>query len=240
MTAPAEDDDRPEREPASLRNLWLTWLLATVGMAIYAGGAEIEAHTESEPMLLVAGNEIVLDVTRLFANPLQLDIDVRTPGCAARPDGAAVMAAVAPPRDGLLRLKPDASARFEVQGADGRPVTFELMPPTGNCIGTLRRLTTNLAVEPGVYRWPPPFDTPQVMLEPGFNSVRVKVLRVDKAIEGQPAQLYALASVRVTGSQPNVDWLWPAIFIDMLFPFTQAIWAAVLLWKTARRRRAAA
>ena len=233
----SDDADFEPDEPASLRNHWLTWLLATIGLAIYAGGAEIEARTESEQLVLTADNEIVLDVPRLFANPLQLDLDVRTPGCGARPDGAMVTAAIAPPRDGLLRLKPDASARFEVQGGDGPPVTLELMPATGSCITALRRLTSNLSVEPGVYRWPPPFDTPQFMLEPGFNSVHVKVLRVDKAIEGQQTQLYALGSVRVTGSQPNVDWLWPAIFLDMLFPVTQAIWLAVLLWKTVRARR---
>jgi hypothetical protein len=112
------------------------------------------------------------------------------------------------------------------------------MPATGNCAGKLRRLTSNLSTEPGVYRWPPPAETPQFMLETGFNSLHVKVLSVDKAIAGQRTQLYVLGSVRLSGSLPNVDWLWPAVFLDLLFPFTQGIWLLVLLWKTLQARRA--
>jgi hypothetical protein len=123
-----------------------------------------------------------------------------------------------------------------VRGDNGPPVVFELMPATGNCIGTLRRLTTNLATEPGVYRWPPP-ETPQFMLETGFNNLRVKVISADTAIAGQRTQLYVLASVRLNGSQPNVGWLWPAMFLDLLFPVTQGVWLLVLLWKTVRARR---
>ena len=234
------DEDELESEPTSLRNHWLTWLLVTLGLAIYAGGAEIEARTESEQLVLTADNEIVLEVPRFFPNLLQLDLDVRTPGCEGRPDGVAALAAVAPPRDGLLRLKPDATARFEVRGDNGPPITYELMPATGNCLGTLRRLTANLAIEPGVYRWPPPASTPQFMLETGFNSLRVTVVSVDKAIAGQRTMLYVLGSVRLNGSQPNVGWLWPAVFLDLLFPVTQGIWALVLLWMTLRARRSRA
>jgi hypothetical protein len=227
----ADDIDESSR----LRNRWLTWLLVTAGLALYAGGAEIEARTESAPLVLTPGNEAVLEVPRIFTNPLQLDLDVRTPGCEARPEAAAP--AIAPPRDGLLHLKPDASLKLEVQTGSHAPVTYELMPATGSCAGTLRRLTTNLATEPGVYRWPPPARTPQVMLGSGFNTLRAKVVSADAALTGQPTQLYALASVRLNGSLPNVAWLWPAVFLDMLFPVTQGIWLLVLLWMTLRARR---
>ena len=52
--------------------------------------------------------------------------------------------------------------------------------------------------------------------------------------------LYVLGSVRLNGSQPNVGWLWPAVFLDLLFPVTQGIWALVLLWMTLRARRSRA
>jgi hypothetical protein len=227
----ADDSDQPSR----LRNRWLSWLLVTAGLALYAGGAEIEAHTESAPLVLTPGSEAVLEVPRIFANPLQLDLDVRTPGCEGRPEAAAP--AVAPPQGGFLRLKPDANLRLEVQAGSSAPVTYELMPATGSCVGTLRRLTTNLATEPGVYRWPPPAGTPQVMLESGFNMLRAKIVSVDAALAGQPTRLYALASVRLNGSLPNVGWLWPAVFLDLLFPVTQGIWLLVLLWMTLRARR---
>jgi hypothetical protein len=75
------------------------------------------------------------------------------------------------------------------------------------------------------------------MLETGFNTVRAKVVSADAALAGQPTQLYALASVRLNGSLPNVSWLWPAVFLDLLFPVTQGIWLLVLLWMTFRVRR---
>lgn len=235
----SDDDELEPDAPTRLRNHWLTWLIVTAGLAIYAGGAEIEAYTESAPLVIAPGSEAVLQVPRIFPNPLQLDLDVRTPACEGRPDGATALSPVAPPRDGLLRLTPDASLKIEVQGGNGPPVTYELMPSTGNCQGTLRRLTANLAVEPGVYRWPPPAGTPQIMLETGLNTLHVKVTSADAAVAGQRTRLYALASVRLNGSQPNVGWLWPAVFLDLLFPVTQGIWALVLLWMTLRARRAA-
>ena len=61
------------------------------------------------------------------------------------------------------------------------------------------------------------------------------MVSADAALTGQPTQLYALASVRLNGSLPNVAWLWPAVFLDMLFPVTQGIWLLVLLWMTLRR-----
>lgn len=75
------------------------------------------------------------------------------------------------------------------------------------------------------------------MLESGFNTLRAKVVSADTALAGQRTQLYALASVRLNGSLPNVAWLWPAVFLDMLFPVTQGIWLLVLLWMTLRARR---
>jgi hypothetical protein len=231
----AADSDLDTDQPSRLRNRWLSWLLVTAGLALYAGGAEIEARTESAPLVLTPGSEAVLEVPRIFTNPLQLDLDVRTPGCEGRPE--AVAPAIAPPQGGLLRLKPDASLRLEVRAGSGAPVTYELMPATGSCIGTLRRLTTNLAIEPGVYRWPPPAGLAQVMLETGFNTLHAKVVSADAALAGQPTQLYALASVRLNGSLPNVSWLWPAVFLDLLFPVTQGIWLLVLLWMTLRARR---
>lgn len=242
MTDAADPTPEPD-EPSRLRNRWLSWLLVTAGLALYAGGAEIEARTESAPLVLTPGREAVLEVPRVFANPLQLDLDVHTPGCEDRPKAVAPAGAPphppvgAPPRDGLLRLKPDASLRVEVQAGSSAPVPYELMPATGSCIGTLRRLTANLSTEPGVYRWPPPAGTPEVMLGSGFNTLRVKVVSADAALAGQPTRLYALASVRLNGSLPNVAWLWPAVFLDMLFPVTQGIWLLVLLWMTLRARR---
>jgi hypothetical protein len=229
------DDDTPH-PPASLRSAWMTWLLATVALALYAFCAEIEARVESIPLLLTPGGSVEIAVPRLFSNPLELDIELPCPPAAptlARP----------PALDGgLLKLKAEPVVRLEVSDAGGesKPVVFESMPGNGTCAGPLRRLTTNLAIAPGVYRWPPPAETPSFMLGTGFNQVRIKVAAAEPPLSGRRTVLYAPGSIQLATSQPNVDWLWPALYLDLLFPVTQAIWLLVLIRQTLRRRRGGA
>ena len=233
------DDDTPE-PPASLRSAWTTWLLASVALALYAFGAEIEARVESVPLLLTPGESVEITVPRLFFNPLQLEIELPCP--PAPPKLTPVRPAPSPPLldNGLLKLKAEPVVRLEVSGdgSDARPVVFESLPTNGTCTGPIRRLTTNIAIEPGVYRWPPPAETPSIMLEPGFNQVRIKVAAAEPPLAGRRTVLYAPGSIQLATSQPNVGWLWPALYLDLLFPVTQAIWLLVLIRRTLRRRRA--
>ena len=121
-----------------------------------------------------------------------------------------------------------------------RPVVFESLPTNGTCTGPLRRLTTNLAIAPGVYRWPPPPETPSFMLAPGFNQVRIKVAAAEAPLTGRHTVLYAPGSIQLATSLPNVGWLWPALYLDLLFPLTQAVWLLVLIRRTLRARRGGA
>jgi len=234
------DDDKP-RPPATLRSAWTTWLLATVALALYAFGAEVETRVESVPLLLTPGGSVEITVPRFFSNPLQLDIELPCP--PAPP----TLAPPSPPLDnGLLKLKGEPLVRLEVSGAggdaggDAKPVVFESLPTNGTCTGPFRRLTTNIAIAPGVYRWPPPAETPSFTLEPGFNQVRIKVAAAEPPLAGRHTVLYAPGSIQLTTSQPNVGWLWPALYLDLLFPVTQAVWLVVLIWRTLRRRRGGA
>jgi hypothetical protein len=122
-------------------------------------------------------------------------------------------------------------------GGEAKPVVFESLPINGTCTGPLRRLTTNVAIAPGVYRWPPPSETPSVMLGPGFNRLRIKVTAAEPPLAGRRTMLHALGSIQLATSQPNVGWLWPALYLDMLFPIIQAIWLLVLIRRTLRSRR---
>lgn len=234
--AVSPDDDAP-RPPASLRGAWTTWVLVTAALALYAAGAEIEAQVETVPLVLTPDSSVGIGLLRVFPNALQLDIDLPCPPVSAR------LSPPSPPEidNGLLKLKPEPVVRLEVSDADGdpRPVVFESMPSNGTCTGPLRRLTTNIAVAPGIYRWPPPPELPVFMLGPGANQVRIKVVAAEAPLAGRRTTLYALGSLQLATSQPNVGWLWPALYLDLLFPVTQAIWLIVLIRQTLRRRRRA-
>ena len=231
------DDDIPHA-PASLRGAWTTWLLATVVLALYAFGAEVEVRVESAPLLLPPGDSVEITVTRLFPNPLRLDIELPCP--PAPP----TLKPPSPPalESGLLKLKTEPVVRLEVSDAEGeaKPVVFESLPTNGTCAGPLRQLTTNIAIAPGVYRWPPPAETPSFMLGPGFNRLRIKVAAAEPPLAGRRTVLYAPGSIQLATSQPNVGWLWPALYLDLLFPVTQAVWLVVLIRRTLRRRRGGA
>src|SRR5471032_427409 len=103
------DDDTPG-PPASLRSAWMTWLLATVALALYAFCAEVEARVESVPLLLTLGGSVEITVPRLFFNALQLDIELPCP-----PAPPALKPPSPPGLDnGLLKLKPEPVVRLEV------------------------------------------------------------------------------------------------------------------------------
>ena len=234
-TEPQDDAADP---PASLRGAWMTWALATLALALYALGAEIEAHVETVPLFLTPGTTAEIGVLRVFPNPLQLDIELPCP-----PASPASIALPPPPptiESGLLKLKPEPLVRLEVTDAEGtsKPVVFESMPLNGACTGPVRRLTTNIAVAPGLYRWPPPAETPSLMLSPGWTQLRIKVVAAEPPLSGRRTELYALGSIQLNASQPNVGWLWPALYLDLLFPVTQLVWLVVLVRRTLRRRRA--
>ena len=237
MASTGLQDDAPD-PPASLRGAWMTWLLATVALALYALAAEIEARVESVPLFMTPGTTAEMGVLRIFPNPLQLDIELPCP-----PAPPTSISPPAPPtiENGLLKLKPDPVVRLEVTDAEGtsKPVVFESMPLNGACTGPVRRLTTNIAVAPGIYRWPPPAETPSLMLMPGWTQLRVKVVAAEPPLAGRRTALYALGSIQLNTSQPNVGWLWPALYLDMLFPVTQLVWLVVLVRRTLRRRRGA-
>src|SRR5476651_1804415 len=116
MAASGDLDDDTPLPPASLRSAWMTWLLATVALALYAVGAEIEARVESVPLLLVPGGSVEIAVPRLFSNPLELDIELPCP-----PAAPTRTAPTPPPAldNGLLKLKAEPIVRLEVSDAGG-------------------------------------------------------------------------------------------------------------------------
>ena len=230
------DDDAP-RPPASLRSAWTTWLLVTVALALYAFGAEVETRVESVPLVLTPGGSVEISVPRFFSNALQLDLELPCP--PASPGDRATVSPAGPQLDkGFLKLRPEPGVRLEVSRIDDdtKSVAFETLPSSGACSGSPRRLTTNLAIAPGVYRWPPPEDVPSFTLEPGFNRLRIKIVAAEPPLVGRRTVLYAPGSIQLTNALPNVSWLWPALYLDLLFPVVQAIWLAVLIWRTVRRR----
>ncbi len=217
--------------PVSLNRRWLIWGITTLLMILYVGAARIESHPVGGKLKLTPGTEIELSLFRLFDNPLRMGLDFKREGCRDRPELGTWQGP--PDRDGLLKLVPGANVRIAASTEGQQPIVFDAMPMSAhNCESLWRDLTTNLAVGPGLYRWPPPPDMPELALHRGFNRVHLKVLQVDPPIIDETVELYALAALGFKNVRPNVFWLWYAFFLETIFEVTQSVWLLLLLWWT--------
>jgi hypothetical protein len=208
--------------------------VTTTLVAAYVLAAQIESHWVEAKLKLTPGQEIELSIFRLFENPLQMSLNFKVAGCQQRPELGAWYAS--PVSDGYMRHKPGANVRIDASIGEDKPISFEAMPMSSyNCDSNSRELTTNLAVEPGVYRSPPPADTPELILHQGLNRIRLKVMSIGPPIVGAMVGVYIVNALRSDQARANVTWLWFGLF-PFFFLFAQTVWLAVLLQQTTRPR----
>lgn len=222
---------------SSLKLNWLAWIGATVLLLIYGEAARLESTPTAMRLQLTPGTEVELDTFRLFDNPLRMVLTFRADGCDQRPELGSWQGSKE--QDGVMRLKPGATVRIRASLDDGQPpVVFEAMPMSGYCNGNSRGMTANLAVAPGVYRWPPPAETPALWLGFGMNRVHLNVLEVEQPIVGEFVTLTAPAALGLKVAADNVAWLVFGLFLKPVFLFTQSGWLLGLLlytWVSWRR-----
>ena len=212
---------------STLKFNWLLWIAATVLLVLYGEAARLESTPTALRLQLTPGTEAELDTFRLFENPLRMVLTFRADGCDQRPELGSWQGAKE--QDGVLRLKPGATVRIEARQDEDKPVVFEAMPMSGYCNGNSRGMTANLAQSPGVYRWPPPPETPILWLHTGMNRVRLKVTEVEPPIAGEAVTLTAPGALGIKIAADNVAWLVFGLFLKPVFLFTQGGWLLGLL-----------
>jgi len=72
------------------------------------------------------------------------------------------------------------------------------MPKSGWGANTVyRKLTSNLSIEPGVWRWPAPDDIRDFVLHPGFTTVKIQTV----CRRNCPAKRFAAADLQIVHAE---------------------------------------
>lgn len=221
-------------EPHRLRRAWALWGLISLGLAGYAGLAQIAGRTIVTKLQLGRGHAVELKLFRLLDDRLEFDLVFPAKGCEQRPE---LGSWTSTEKDGLLALRPGAEVLISASTQSSLPLQYEAMPLSAYCSdGNVRDMTANLSVQPGVYRWPPPPSTPTIRLHPGYNHLRFEVTAVDKRLAGETVDLEVSPPLGFKSSETSMIWLWFGLLWPV-FVVVQLIWAARLFTYRSRTAR---
>jgi len=210
---------------AQMKKAWLIWLFATVILIVYAIAGFVASHSNSVAIRLEPGSIVEVTLLRLADDRLRMRLEFRGDhrrrpelgDSAAKTDGGR-----------LTFPQAGASVRMTASTADSKSVLYETMPSGGwSPHAVYRNMTSDLSIEPGVWRWPPDRSR-DLVVHRGFNTVKIQTVSVDAPLVGEVARLNVIPPLTFKACMPSVCWLWWST-IWPLIVFVQAIWAAVIV-----------
>ena len=225
------------KRTARIRPAWIVWGMVSFALSIYMSMAQIASHTTTARLQLEPTNVVQIRLFRLFDDTLDFRLKFKGNGRDRRPELGSYRST--DKKDGLSRYQPGAEVQFLVSGALTPPQRYEAIP-LGNLYRpdeNTRRMTANLSIQPGVYRWPPPPSTPVTHLHAGFNLVRFEVASVGEPFAGETVSLEVLPPLGFKQGKASAVWLW----WGLLWPFIllpQVLWGLLLCPGGLRRREA--
>lgn len=207
---------------------WIVWIAAAAVFAVYAIAGRISSDTSIAAITLTPGSTAEVRVFRLFEDSVRAELVFRGDH-TNRPelDGSGTSGDWQ--KNGTLRFdQPAGEVRIKASSENVGPIVYEAMPKTAHTRDEIwRRLTPDLSLEPGVWRWPPPYK-PRLPLSPGFTTIRFEVLSVDPRLKGENVKLQVLPPLGFKSSQSGYSWLW-FWFAWPLVAVLFALWAGVLI-----------
>jgi hypothetical protein len=226
----------PERK--RMKKARLIWLSATLLLAAYAAAGLVASYSNAVQIRLEPGFQVEVTLLRLAEDRLRADLAFQGDH-RQRPELGDSATDAESHRTGRLKFaQPGSSIWMTASAPNAESVSYEAMPKSGWGANTVyRNLTSNLSIEPGVWRSPVPDEIRGLVLHPGFTTVKIQVVSVDSPLVGEVAQLSVLPPLTFKSCMSSVCWLWgwnlwPLIII------AQTIWAAVIgavAWTKSRR-----
>ncbi len=216
----------------------LIWLFATILLVAYVTAGFVASYSNTVQIRLEPGFKVEVTLFRLADDRLRMGLTFQGDH-GQRPELGNPATDAKSDRTGRLRFaQPGSSIRITASTPNSESVSYEAMPKSGWGANTVyRKLTSNLSIEPGVWRWPAPDDIRDFVLHPGFTTVKIQTVSVDTPLVGEIVQLSVLQPLTFKSCMPSVCWLWgwnlwPLIMV------AQTIWAAVIgvvAWRRSRR-----
>ena len=210
---------------ARMKKAWLIWFFATVILIVYAMAGFVASYSNSVEIRLEPGFIVEVTLLRLADDRLRMDLEFRGDHWL-RPE----LGDWAPKTDeGRLAFQQaGASVRMTASTANSKSVLYEAMPSSGWSLHAVyRNMTSDLSIEPGVWRWPRDRSR-DLVVHRGFNTVKIQTVSVDAPLVGEMVRLNVLPPLTFKTCMPNVCWLWWWNLWPLLM-FVQAIWAAVIV-----------
>lgn len=186
-------------------------------------------------MTLDPGASVNLKIPRLAQDDLRMQLEFDGNHVSRRSELGEWVLRSDEINSGLLKFAtPGIPIRLAASTPNAAPVTYEAMP-TSSYSGdkTWRELTSDLSVEPGVWRWPPHYN--DLVLHQGSNNVQVDVISVGPPLVGETVRLIALPPLGFKVTRSNAMsglWWW---FLWPIFIAGQSIWAIVLVVRRRKR-----
>jgi hypothetical protein len=216
-----------------MKKAWLIWLSVTVILIAYAVAGFVTSYSNSVEVRLEPGFFVEVTLLRLADDRLRMELEFQGDhwlrpelgDSAARTDG------------GRLTFRQAGSPVRMTASTSSKSVLYEAMPLSAHGLHTsYRQMTSDLSIEPDVWRWPPDLGR-DLVVHRGFNTVKIQTVSVGAPLVGEVARLSVIPPLSFKACMPSVCWLWwwnlwPLIVL------VQAIWAAaiVIVARTRLRR----
>jgi hypothetical protein len=217
--------------------VWLCWSFTTAVALIYILLSFVASNSTTASIELTPGVKVDLDLFRITDDTLDLVLSFRANGCEQRPElGKWRLDARTA---GVMRFTdPGSDVRIRASAQPSASIVYQAMPLSAYCSDSnVRNMTSNLSVEPGVWRIGPAASSPPLSLHRGINKVSFEVTTVGPPLVGETVKLIVIAPINARYYRSGLGvfvlglWLWP------LFALSQTVWLLCLVWNGIRRRR---
>jgi hypothetical protein len=212
---------------------WALWVIVSLILAAYVAAGYLSSRSDTISIKLEPGFSTEVRVFRLARQNLEAKLLFRGDHLDRPELGNSVSI-----QSGALRqyANPGAAILLTVS-KDGERISLEAMPKSAHGDGLIiRNLTINRSTRAGAWRWPPPSEGPQLVLQPGMNPVRITVISVAPPLLGEAVDLTIAPPLGFKATESNVAWLWFWFFWPIMAA-VQLLWAAVLgmiAWRQSR------
>jgi hypothetical protein len=204
---------------------WWIWLCTTLLVGLYCAAAHVESALVETPIKVEAGFRSSMKIARLADNLLSMRLDFSESINYRSEPPTAYPEKPWPASSEKRYSRPSPALKLKVS-AGSQSVIYEAEQGS-----VFRSLTSNLSIAPGVWRWPPPLDRPEIILHAGVTELSIEVLLVEAPLTGMSARLLVYPPLHWKKPNKDLEWvgilwlgqLWP------LFALVQLVWAVLLL-----------